>query len=233
MSPLAWGRGSKLLARDKSAPQAGRPSRGGVDRNGCVATAGNLIGRRPSRGGVDRNNSVAEDKVNPTGRPSRGGVDRNRYASVIEHGASRSPLAWGRGSKHLSTDDCVLHALSPLAWGRGSKHNTHCGPGTSRSSPLAWGRGSKLWTPRGKPRDRGVAPRVGAWIETSKAPHSEFTMSGRPSRGGVDRNSASLSNIASIAGVAPRVGAWIETFATSLRNCGDTSPLAWGRGSKL
>ena len=55
-------------------------------------------------------------------------------------------------------------------------------------SPLAWGRGLK--PPHGRPHSSqaGVAPRVGAWIETSMN---------------------DLTKLASI--VAPRVGAWIET----------------------
>ena len=54
-----------------------------------------------------------------------------------------------------------------------------------------------------------VAPRVGAWIETSEQEHEK-----------------------SSSYVAPRVGAWIETLAALEVSPTRTSPLAWGRGLK-
>ena len=94
----------------------------------------------------------------------------------------------------------------------------------------------------------GVAPRVGAWIETFSLALISRTACGRPSRRGVDRNPFSIparcatdgrpsrrgvdrNNIHMFewlgAGVAPRVGAWIETFSLAL-----ISRTACGRPSR-
>ena len=55
-------------------------------------------------------------------------------------------------------------------------------------SPLAWGRGLKLKGQREINGTHHVAPRVGAWIETSSSVLGDSKKA-----------------------VAPRVGAWIET----------------------
>ena len=60
-------------------------------------------------------------------------------------------------------------------------------------SPLAWGRGLKLFENQQSLDTVQVAPRVGAWIETS-----------------IPVNGYNLSL------VAPRVGAWIETILLQL-----------------
>ena len=187
-------------------------------------------------------------------RPSRGGVDRNHRAQVFILLNGKSPLAWGRGSKLLlwrhrvpefgrpsrggvDRNSWVLGCLlltimSPLAWGRGSKQYPWSENYKPSESPLAWGRGSKLGQSGTSGIVTGVAPRVGAWIETFTQPISRRV--GR---------------------VAPRVGAWIETIRVpvvvpfgwsplawgrgskpvprALRGCDCLSPLAWGRGSKL
>ena len=57
---------------------------------------------------------------------------------------------------------------------------------------------------------RDVAPRVGAWIETTPV------------------NSETLHWY-----VAPRVGAWIETRASAARRVRTVSRPAWARGLKL
>ena len=101
-------------------------------------------------------------------------------------------------------------SASPLAWGRGLKLNKLLIYVKLVGSPLAWGRGLKLLSLGVTILTIFVAPRVGAWIET--------TLYAR----------VSTNNT-----VAPRVGAWIETQ----RNIGrvqenQSSPLAWGRGLK-
>ena len=58
-------------------------------------------------------------------------------------------------------------------------------------SPLAWGRGLKQQFGRNVLVELRVAPRVGAWIETT-----------------VD------TNLSVAAMVAPRAGAWIETYTS-------------------
>src|SRR6516164_5403325 len=55
---------------------------------------------RPSRGGVDRNGAVVSgDPYSENSRPSRGGVDRNSPSSSRSSRLRTSPLARGRGSK--------------------------------------------------------------------------------------------------------------------------------------
>ncbi len=112
---------------------------------------------------------------------------------------------------------------------------------------------AKLFSIGRKAYRMGVAPRAGAWIETRCAA-SPRPQACRPSRRGVDRNSATSGTAVDsgrrpsrrgvdrnrLAGrrrrpvhVAPRAGAWIETasaaYATTWRV---ESPLAQGRGSK-
>src|SRR5262249_54447349 len=98
----------------------------------------------------------------------------------------------GRGSKRSRRSEAVMARASPLAQGRGSKPVRVDAAADGRESPLAQGRGSKLRRPRQRgggnasPPRRGVdrnwedyqegpaamdvAPRAGAWIETSWAP---------------------------------------------------------------
>ena len=76
-------------------------------------------------------------------------------------------------------------------------------------SPLAQGRGLKHLLPMRAPLPADVAPRAGAWIETSQ--------------GAFDK---------SCRFVAPRAGAWIETRPTQAHVGWTASPLAQGRGLK-
>ena len=76
---------------------------------------------------------------------------------------------------HATTIVTYLEAMSPPAWGRGLKQD--------------WHKRSRLVN-----RDRDVAPRVGAWIETLT---KKALMAHESIR------------------VAPRVGAWIETAGTA------------------
>ena len=168
-------------------------------------------------------------------RPSRGGVDRN-HAGHLAHGHrhSPSPLAWGRGSKHIR--QARIPTTGSGRPSRGGVDRNICAMVSFRLVGL-------------------VAPRVGAWIETRTCHRMDqlgvtsplawgrgskpFYMNGtpgtalrRPSRGGVDRNIYDIRKNSASAKVAPRVGAWIETKTRSRKRDGRKSPLAWGRGSK-
>ena len=67
---------------------------------------------------------------------------------------------------------------------------------------------------------RTVAPRVGAWIETTDRPATLWKLEGgRPSRGGVDRNYEPTDVGQPQGNVAPRVGAWIETTSPARSHC--------------
>ena len=125
----------------------------------------------------------------PGRRPSRGGVDRNCAVEIAS----------------------LLTAKSPLAWGRGSKH---CRPDYSRGGREVAPRVGAWIETLGKVHKRRhdiVAPRVGAWIETIQGRDEGATLESRPSRGAVDRND----------------------FGCMRQYRDGTSPLAWGRGSKL
>jgi len=56
-----------------------------------------------------------------------------------------------------------------------------------------------------------VAPRAGAWIETTTVERAASSAASRPSRRGVDRNLYARIPLARNPTVAPRAGAWIET----------------------
>ena len=75
-------------------------------------------------------------------------------------------------------------------WVRGLKHERMRYDLTPQKSHPVWVRGLKLLHHARDYLDTGVAPRVGAWIETVwTCPRQMYN------------------------GVAPRVGAWIETLA--------------------
>ena len=56
-----------------------------------------------------------------------------------------------------------------------------------------------------------VAPYAGAWIETRTRGYQSTGTTGRPLRGGVDRNRSPAGGRATPRPVAPYAGAWIET----------------------
>ena len=97
------------------------------------------------------------------------------------------------------------------AWARGLKHQqAHAGQHINLSRP-AWARGLKHPPVHFDHRALAVAPRVGAWVETSVT---------------VELGPGSR--------VAPRVGAWVETRAfPGRRNRLCSSRPAWARGLKL
>ena len=129
----------------------------------------------------------------------------------------RSPPAWGRGLKlpliclgvlsppvaprvgaWIETRFWCVYCKpqrSPPAWGRGLKHRQSENQETPKTSPPAWGRGLKLLLGFILISRYHVAPRVGAWIETSSFERLKLTFL-----------------------VAPRVGAWIETYEQRPQN---------------
>ena len=166
----------------------------------------------------------------------------------------RSPLAWGRGSKHMpdtelpiganvaprvgawiETDTCQSGGAFPLGRpSRGGVDRNH----TPTPCSMCWrsrpSRGSvdRNIEIQSDCSGRLVAPRVGAWIETTWSFRYLREERSRPSRGGVDRNHVSEDWRVMDVKVAPRVGAWIETLRLAHTPTIGRSPLAWGRGSK-
>ena len=94
-------------------------------------------------------------------------------------------------------------------WARGLKLNHRAESVTNTLSRPTWARGLKLSRCSGLWSFRGVAPHVGAWIET--VPLDKFTRK---------------------AVVAPHVGAWIETFTESFAVGATKSRPTWARGLK-
>ena len=80
-------------------------------------------------------------------------------------------------------------------------------------------------------RERIVAPRVGAWIETASCWDIKPPSPVAP-RVGAWIETISMSEDDVMKFVAPRVGAWIETLWHRGVRSRSWSPLAWGRGSK-
>ena len=187
-SPLAWGRGSKRFRTPHAAAIAGRPSRGGVDRNGSFP------GPRPVRDVAPRVGAWIETCAKRRRHtacvvaPRVGAwIETTRRRPEIRH-RRLSPLAWGRGSKHRGNGRAYYRPGRPSRGGVDRNYWPETGRLEVWGSPLAWGRGSKQGRDCHAGPGRHVAPRVGAWIET------------------LDTAGASRNLM-----VAPRVGAWIET----------------------
>ena len=181
-SPPVRGRGSKqrpahgFLVVVQSPPVRGRGSKQPERDRGERGRQ-----RRPPCGGVDRNADLLSTLRRPAGRPPCGGVDRNLMTSSRPAIASRSPPVRGRGSKRPR--------------GRGVR------PGGE--SPPVRGRGSKPGPDRPAPRLAVVAPRAGAWIETSRRCLRSAPASSRPPCGGVDRNAEPVTINPATAGRPP------------------------------
>ena len=77
-----------------------------------------------------------------------------------------------------------------------------------------------------------VAPRVGAWIETSSLSLHQLRPMVAP-RVGAWIETSVLGNFFTPVGVAPRVGAWIETSDFNINTVTNTSHPVWVRGLKL
>ena len=97
-----------------------------------------------------------------------------------------SPLAEGRGLKHSRVEGQHGQAVSPLAEGRGLKPAAWSDRPPAHGSPLAEGRGLKQACARLALDSGWVAPRRGAWIETTSWPGRASSPCRRPSQRGVD-----------------------------------------------
>ena len=166
---------------------SGRPSRRGVGRNNGRRVSNCSSRRRPSRRGVGRNVGRSVIGPLPVVAPRAGAWVETAITSTMETRLSWSPLAQGRGSKHLSrqrhpgTDDrrpsrrgVGRNAASapprpapgrPSRRGVGRNYRQQARAQAQGTSPLAQGRGSKLEASRPCP-----------------------SSSSRPSRRGVGRN---------------------------------------------
>src|SRR5947209_4963081 len=124
-------------------------------------------GRRPPRGGVYRNLGRATVLFDIQVAPRAGAWIETLTGLVWWKDAGGSPLARGRGLKLLWEIDTDGSGVSPLARGRGLKQERRRRAHPAPGSPLARGRGLK---PRPCPVlfDVQVAPRAGAWIETTR-----------------------------------------------------------------
>ena len=147
--------------------------------------------------------------------------------------ASKSRLVWARGLKHLARRLPRARPASRLVWARGLKLE----PGHQRAripeSRLMWARGLKRLGRDRQRQHEGVAPRVGAWVETTqRSPKRQGCRASRLvwARGLKHRvrarsDHAHRSRLVWARGlkqahlpdqglqlqVAPRVGAWVET----------------------
>ena len=117
-------------------------------------------------------------------------------------------------------------------WARGLKPNwdDYCDVST-RSRPV-WARGLKLIDNANKEKQGKVAPRVGAWIETSES-GTVSVMSGVAPRVGAWIETEARLQRPEYLGVAPRVGAWIETAIVVCFVSFILSRPVWARGLKL
>ena len=211
MSPLARGRGSKPGQPDQSLQQADvAPRTGAWIETPSTPTSPPARPRRPSHGGVDRN------------LPERKELQKRL----------KSPLARGRGSKHVAETGGNVGSGRPShegvdrnTGGGGSNQSVQRRPshggvdrngwvGCHRSlaipSPLARGRGSKQPGDTGDRRRHDVVPRTGAWIETGVTWMRQSSRTSPLARGrGSKHNRGSAWRRGPV--VAPGTGAWIET----------------------
>ena len=236
MSPLAWGRGSKLSIPPVWAGVRGRPSRGGVDRNTSIIVPSTLATESPLAWGrgsklawhaaacrmplvAPRVGAWIETlslwgyKISLIGRPRVGAWIETSPSRAGSVAATPSPLAWGRGSKLLGAATMRELGWSPLAWGRGSKPFSYdYDPIPAEVAPRV---GAWIETMAGitTSLQRRVAPRVGAWIETMNG-RSVWSAKAVAPRVGAWIETSSPMRVRLAIRVAPRVGAWIETPST-------------------
>ncbi len=213
VSPPSRGRGSKQEPLLLGCAGAGRPLRGGVDRNRRWAISGALSWTSPpSRGRGSKQGIINGVKSMVGGRPLRGGVDRNAPERAPSQSTEQSPPSRGRGSKRVlpgprraaaqagrplrggvdrnTPGRRVYRATygSPPSRGRGSKHvqrgRVHQ---LVMESPPSRGRGSKPDRPPGA-RPRGRRPLRGGVDRNEIVTELAASATCRPLRGGVDRN---------------------------------------------
>ena len=215
--------------------QHGRPPRGGVDRNirrlsapmpashvapragAWIETSSACVGRASARGVAPRAGAWIETPADRDGR--RDSRVAPRAGAWIETTARlrrlRRRRVAPRAGAWIETQPSAARdagCASPPARGRGSKHAADAGTvgaqrgrpprgGVDRNRRRATGRpggcvapraGAWIETSLAAPAvgPATVAPRAGAWIETCLDDRQLRRAAGRPPRGGVDRNSA-------------------------------------------
>ena len=230
-SPLAWGRGSKLL--------------GLVQPYFSVDMSPLAWGR----GSKHANRSVLMCRRGRCTVAPRVGawIETFQRLRLSSEYIMKSPIAWGRGSKHFEDE----RRSAPIKWHvaprvgawietlcRGFAYDRTGGPVAPRVG--AWIE-TRIRSMSECAKRVLVAPRVGAWIETTYVEiDRKPCWYGRPSRGGVDRNIVDTASIRTVVvrcrpsrvgvdrnvptngsameqgpAVAPRVGAWIETYSSA------------------
>ena len=105
------------IALRAAATEAGRPLRGGVDRNSAPSPMDFGPGCRPLRGGVDRNPVDRGPRPPAGGRPLRGGVDRNRLEPESASSLRRRPLRGGVDRNDRALGKARLSGRRPLRGG--------------------------------------------------------------------------------------------------------------------
>ena len=207
-SPPVRGRGSKLKAGEPVTAVGCRPPCGGVDRNfhgldfgfsnDVAPRAGAWIEtrspdrrspptkRRPPCGGVDRNGQCARRRGKLPGRPPCGGVDRNGHRT---HGVRFGEVAPRAGAwiETCPEPSANRSHRSPPVRGRGSKRQQVVRRRNAGRRPPCGGVDRNL-VAGVEVRQRLVAPRAGAWIETRWIIPRCGQSGRRPPCGGVDRN---------------------------------------------
>ena len=234
LSRPAWARGLKL-----------------IKRNGCQA----FFSSRPAWARGLKHVAGLWGRGMSSVAPRVGAWIETRRVSRCSIRMNMSRPAWARGLKHTRADVPARKKMSRPAWARGLKLYVQHGrqylmrsrpawarglklvsfslpPGRTGSRP-AWARGLKRFCSNQNHWGRGVAPRVGAWIETNRRvynPHQGRMSRPAWARGLKQRvaDSALHANksrpawarglkpgirdrVCSALNVAPRVGAWIET----------------------
>ena len=119
-----------------------------------------------------------------------------RFGFGVGIGSGMSHPAWVRGLKRTVGPDRRDRRKSHPAWVRGLKPSVPDAPDAAATSYPAWVRGLKQITEAQETSLRAVAPRVGAWIETSRISERQRHQ--------------------------PRVGAWIETTGMRPKRSGRT-----------
>ena len=209
-SPLAQGRGSKhAMAAINRTARSVAPRAGAWIETSSGLRMASQPDVAPRAGAWIETCNAGRRRDSALGRPSRRGVDRNVIDVRIDATTDAVAPRAGAWIETPSVGTSTMQSASPLAQGRGSKPRLPRPIAQMRRSPLAQGRGSKHPTAAPMSDAGTVAPRAGAWIETS--------VDGRDRAG--DR-------------VAPRAGAWIETRLQAADGVEAASPLAQGRGSK-
>ena len=214
--PLRGGVDRNGTERRRRSRSVGRPLRGGVDRNSRSSIFMSALHCRPLRGGVDRNNTHARDiAVCQRVAPYAGAWIETRKTGLTLRSRLGRPLRGGvdRNINPMGFDPVAR--VSPPTRGRGSKLIQWRGLALFAVSPPTRGRGSKLKIRRPDGPASGRPLRGG--VDRNDERDARFcALVRRPLRGGVDRNHA-RRKISYANAVAPYAGAWIETSTCHVR----------------